>query len=68
MKVAQTDQTEPLDLLISKVKERGDGLQGLSMERKGEEEIGLQVLQTKPLDLTASKVSDERIPIETVMK
>nr|CDQ05190.1 Bm10584 [Brugia malayi] len=67
-KVAQTDQTEPLDLSISKVKVKGDGLQGLSMERKGEEEIGLQVLQTKPLDLTASKVSDERIPIETVMK
>ncbi|VDN93610.1 unnamed protein product, partial [Brugia pahangi] len=48
--VAQTEQTEPLDLSISK--EKRDALQGLSMERKGEEEIGLQLLQRKPLDLT----------------
>ncbi|VIO99309.1 Uncharacterized protein BM_BM17823 [Brugia malayi] len=57
--VAQTDQTEPLDLSISKVKEKGNALQGLSMERMGEEEIGLQLLQTKPLDLLASKVKEE---------
>ncbi|KAK6109071.1 hypothetical protein QQG55_34520 [Brugia pahangi] len=57
--VAQTDQTEPLDLSISKAKEKRDGLQGLSMERENEEEIGLQVFQRKPLDLSASKVKEE---------
>ncbi|VIO99305.1 Uncharacterized protein BM_BM17820 [Brugia malayi] len=62
--VAQTDQTEPLDLSISKGKEKGDGLQGLSMERMGEEEIGLQVFQTKPLDLSASKVKEEGNKLE----
>ncbi|VDM14074.1 unnamed protein product, partial [Wuchereria bancrofti] len=56
---AQTDQTEPLDLSISKVKEKGDGSQGLSMGREDEEEIGLQVLQTKPLDLSAPKVKED---------
>ncbi|VDO17963.1 unnamed protein product, partial [Brugia timori] len=56
---AQTDQTEPLDLSISKVKEKGDGSQGLSMEREDEEEIGLQVFQTKPLDLSAPRMEKE---------
>ncbi|VIO99551.1 Uncharacterized protein BM_BM17845 [Brugia malayi] len=36
---AQTDQTEPLDLSISKVKEKGDGSQGLSMEAVSDEGI-----------------------------
>ncbi|VDN94159.1 unnamed protein product [Brugia pahangi] len=62
--VAQTDQTEPLDLSISKGKEKGDGLQGLSMERENEEEIGLQVFQTKALDLSASKVKEEGNKLE----
>ncbi|EJW74512.1 zinc finger protein [Wuchereria bancrofti] len=57
--VAQTDQTEPLDLSIAKVKEKGNGSQGLSMERENEQEIGLQMLQTKPLDLSAPKREDE---------
>ncbi|EJW73643.1 zinc finger protein, partial [Wuchereria bancrofti] len=55
---AQTDQTEPLDLSISKVKEKRDGSQGLSMGRKDEGEIGLQVLQIKPLNLSAPKVRE----------
>ncbi|VDM15976.1 unnamed protein product, partial [Wuchereria bancrofti] len=38
----QTDQTEPLDLSKSKVREKGNGSQGLSVERENEEEIGLQ--------------------------
>ncbi|EJW74063.1 hypothetical protein WUBG_15030, partial [Wuchereria bancrofti] len=50
---------EPLDLSISKVKEKGDGPQGLSMGREDEGEIGLQVLQTKPLDLSSPKHKNE---------
>uniref|UniRef100_A0A1I8E9L4 Zinc finger protein n=2 Tax=Wuchereria bancrofti TaxID=6293 RepID=A0A1I8E9L4_WUCBA len=56
---AQTDQTEPLDLSISKVREKENGSQGLSVERENEEEIGLQVFQTKPLDLSAPKAKEE---------
>ncbi|VDN94158.1 unnamed protein product, partial [Brugia pahangi] len=62
--VAQTDQTEPLDLSILKRKEKRNGLQDLSMERENEEEIGLQVFQTKPLDLSASKVKEEGNKLE----
>ncbi|VIO99563.1 Uncharacterized protein BM_BM17850 [Brugia malayi] len=54
---AQTDQTEPLDLYISKVRDDGDGSQGLSMGI--EDEIGLQMLQTKRLDLPAPKLKKE---------
>ncbi|EJW73063.1 zinc finger protein [Wuchereria bancrofti] len=57
--VAQTDQTEPLDLSKSKVREKGNGSQGLSVERENEEEIGLQVFQTKPLDLSVPKAKEE---------
>uniref|UniRef100_A0A0R3R0U1 Gastrula zinc finger protein XlCGF57.1-like n=1 Tax=Brugia timori TaxID=42155 RepID=A0A0R3R0U1_9BILA len=57
--VVQTDQTELLDLLISKVKGEGDGSQGLSMQKESDEEIGLQVFQTKPLDLSIPKLKEE---------
>ncbi|VDN87808.1 unnamed protein product, partial [Brugia pahangi] len=56
---AQTDQTEPLDLSISKVRDDGDGSQGLSVERKDEGEVGLQVLQIKPLNSLVPKVKQE---------
>ncbi|KAK6109097.1 Zinc finger C2H2 type family protein [Brugia pahangi] len=57
--VAQTNQTEPLDLSISKVRDDGHGSQGLSMQKESDEEIGLQVFQTKPLDLSIPKLKEE---------
>ncbi|VDO53880.1 unnamed protein product, partial [Brugia timori] len=56
---AQTDQTEPLDLSISKVRDEGDGSRGVSVEKGNDEEIGLQVFQTKPLDLSVPKLKEE---------
>ncbi|VDN84055.1 unnamed protein product [Brugia pahangi] len=51
--VAQTEQTEPLDLSISKVKEEGNKSQGLSVERVSDERI---------------KPRRQLVPIETLMK
>ncbi|VDN83991.1 unnamed protein product, partial [Brugia pahangi] len=52
-KVAQTEQTEPLDLSISKVKEKRDGLQGLSVKRVSDGRI---------------KPQRQLAPIETIME
>ncbi|VDN84587.1 unnamed protein product [Brugia pahangi] len=59
LKAAQTDQTEPLDLSILKVRDDGHGSQGLSMDGEDEVRIGLQVLQTRTLDLSAPKLKKE---------